>query len=206
MLSRVILSVEMLLAALVWRPSLVAASINLEWRPNAQTVNVGDAADLGLYAVSDSGADQLLSAADVIFTWDSAFLDLLGNDNTGGAPLLVSGFPTVDPYSLNEAVPPQDGDGFYLAYAFLGMPVAATPAGTLLTTFQFQAVGQTPATDVFVAATGGSPEGHTAVYDGTTPALEVTGTLGSASVTIVPEPSTLAWLALGGLGAIRRRR
>jgi len=188
-----------------WGLSPVVANIGLEWRPSAQTVNVNDPVNIGLYAVSDSSADQLLSAADVIFSWDPVFLDLLGNDNTGGAPLLVSGFPAVEPYNLNESVPPQDGDGFYLAYAFLGSPVAATPAGTLLTTFQFLALAETPGTDVVVEQTGGSPQGHTAVYDGTVPALEVTGALGSATVTIVPEPSTLTCLALSLLAVIRRR-
>jgi hypothetical protein len=187
-------------------PSGVLASINLDLRPLAQTVNLGDAVDVGLFAVSDSGVNQLMSAADVILGWNPTFLSLLGNDNTDAVPLLVSGFPATDPYGLNETVPPQDGDGLYLAYAFGGQPVAATPTGTLLTTFRFQTLVLTAETDVRVLPHAGSPVGSTVVYDGTTPGLYVTGSLGSAAVTIVPEPTTFIALAVGVLAIVRRRR
>jgi hypothetical protein len=47
--------------------------------------------------------------------------------------------------------------------------------------------------------------GHTIVYDGTIPNTNKTGTLGSASITILPEPTTLALLAVG-FAAIGYRR
>jgi len=161
-----------------------AANISLEWRPADQTVPVASTVALGLYAVSDSEQIQLMAAADVIFGWDPESLTLIGVDNTGAVPLLFSGLPVVDPYHLNEALPPADGDGFYLAYAFLGQPVEATPEGVLLTTFLFQAISVTPQTVVDVLATGGSPQGHTVVYDGAVPGLDVTGSLGEAVVTV----------------------
>lgn len=191
---------------LIASASRARASINLEWRPSAQTVVVGGTVNVGFYAVSDSGSDQLLSAVDAIFAWDPAFLQLLGVNNTGAEPLLFSGFAVNDFSNLNEIVPPQDGDGFYQAFAFLGTPVAATPAGTLLTTFQFQALSETPSTPISVLASGGSPVGNTVVFDGVTPNTPVTGTLGGATVAIIPEPASLMLVLLGGLAILRPRR
>lgn len=171
-------------AIIAFLPNLVQANINLELRPVVQGAEPGSEVQIGLYAVSDSSANQLMAAADVIIGWDPAYLHLLGKTDVGAVPLLVSGFPYPDPYNLNEVVPPQDGDGFYIAYAYGGQPVAATPAGALLTTFRFQALAETPATQVLILPSAGSPLGHTVVYDGTTPGLGVTGTLGSATVAI----------------------
>ena len=165
--------------------SAAEAAINIEFRPASQAVVVGDTVNVGLYVVSDSDEDQLLAAAQVILGWDPQFLQLLGNDDTGAVPLLSSGFPANDPFNLNEQVPPQDGDGLYVAFAPLGQPVAATPKGTLLTTFQFLALAETPKTPVDILETGGDPQGETIVFDGTIPNLDVTGTLTGAVVQIV---------------------
>ncbi len=164
------------------------ANINLEYRPPSQTVLIGDTVNIGLYAVSDDQSDQLLMSAQVIIAWDPNFLQSLGNDNTGAVPLQSSDFPANDPFHVNEVVPPKDGDGLYVALAPLGNPVAATPAGTLLTTFQFLALADTPETPVDILESAGDPEGHTIVYDGTVPNLDVTGELFGATVTILAEP------------------
>lgn len=173
------------LPVLIASASTAPASINLEWRPVGQTVLVDDVVHLGLYAVSDSGNNQLLSAIDLLFSWDPNKLELQGLDPTGGAGLLFSGFPVNDAFNLNEVVPPQDGDGYYNALANFGSSVAATPSGTLLTTFLFRALAETPSTQVLIEETAGSPESRTVVFDGTIPNTDVTGTLGSATVTIV---------------------
>lgn len=160
-----------------------AASINLEWRKPVQSVCPGDIVEIGLYAVSDSASNQLLSAIDLAFTWDPAYLDLQGLSQTGAVPLLASFFPSNDPFGINELVPPQDGTGLYSAYAPLGAPVAATPAGTLITTFRFLAVA--PASSVsFVEMreTLGSPPVATTVWSGVTPGTPATGTLMDARV------------------------
>jgi hypothetical protein len=162
-------------------PSVALGLINLELRPATQTGETGDEVRIGLYAVSDSGVNQLLSSAQVILGWDPAFLRLLGIDTTGAVALLSSGFPANDPFGINEVVPPQDGNGLYQAFAYLGVSVSATPAGTLLTTFRFQALAVTPATVVAILHSAGSPVGYTEVLNGW---RDVTGTLGSATVGI----------------------
>ena len=196
--------VGVLLVLAVCSSNSLYANINLEYRPGSQTVAVGQTVGIGLYAVSDDASVQTLSAVDLVFGWDPGFLDLLGLDPTGAAPLLSSAFPGADPFGLNESVPPQDGDGLYLALANLGSPVGATPGGTLLTTFQFQTLGVTAGTVVEMLVSGGSPARATTVFDGNVPNLDVTGTLGSASVAVIPGPAS-AVLALIGIGVARRR-
>lgn len=165
--------------------SATRANINLEWRPESQTVQVGDTVNIGLYAVSDDpNTNQSIGAMDVIIAWDPEQMQLLGIDCTGEPGWLYSGFPD-DPYGLNETIPPQDGDGIYTALAPLGNPVDATPEGTLVTTFQFEALSVTEATVLEILESAGSPPGHTVVYSGDTPNTDVTGTLGDAEVTIV---------------------
>jgi len=179
--------------------------INLEWRPLTQTVNVGDTVGIGLYAVCDPGQTQLFRAADVVFTWDSGYLQLLGVNNTGAVPLLSSTLPANDPYNLNGPTPPPtDGDGYYLAWAFLGQPVQVDDQGALLTTFEFLALAETPQTIVSVATSGGNPVLYSRVFGGQEAGTIVTGTLGAATVTIVPEPATVVFL-LAPVVWLRRR-
>jgi hypothetical protein len=187
------------------------AAIDLEFRPQQQTVMVGETVGLGLYAVSESS--QSFSAIQAIFAWQPGHLQLLGLDETGSVGLLSSAFPVGDPFGLNEVVPPQDGDGLYLALAFLGVPIDATPQGTLITTFQFAALNAVDETIVGFLATGGNPPGETIVFDGEVPNFDVTGQLLGATVQIViPAPGTLiilsvcSWLAPAAHGRRRRAR
>lgn len=163
------------------------ARIGLEFRPGHQRVGAGDVVRVQLYVVSDlSGEDQSLSAAEVIITWDRAVLELLGTDDTGGAGLISSGFPVPDPYGLNEADPPADGDGIYVALARLGEPVQATPQGRLLTTLLFRALMVAGSTPVEIIPEAGDPLGRTHVFSGDVPSLDVTGTLSGQTVTVAP--------------------
>ena len=161
------------------------ADINLELRPAASTWGVGDLVEIGLYAVSDDPeADQLLSAMDVIFTWDPEYLELLGVSCEDCPNWVFAGFPD-DPYGLNEEDPPQDGDAMFTVFAPLGVPVPATPEGTHVTDFQFRALAVVEETDIPILESAGDPLGYTVVYDGTVPGLDVTGTLEGAQLEIV---------------------
>jgi hypothetical protein len=162
------------------------ANIDLELRPMIRTTCVGLDVQLGLYAVSDDpNAPQNLSAMDVIIAWDPAYLQLLGNVDPGTPTWFVSTFIIPDPYGLNEANPPQDGDGIYTALAPLGTAVDATPEGTLITTFEFVALAEVSGTLVELLDSAGNPLGHTRVFSGDEPNLIVTGTLSGSSVDIV---------------------
>ncbi len=180
------------------------AAIHLEWRPAAQVVNVGATVNVGLYAVSDSALDQSLSAADVILDWDPFYLALTGVNDNGPYAWLSSGFPPDGGLDgLNNTW--LDGNALYLAMAQLGSPAQATPAGLLVTTFQFTALNETPATPLAIPGSMGQFT-HSRVFDGETPGLEVQGDLGGATVTIIPEPGMLALVAAGLAVALWRRR
>ncbi len=174
-----------LMALVAFVPATASGNIDLEWRPTSQTVSVGAAVNLGLYAVSDSAEDQSLSAVELVFGWDPTHLQLMGLSQSGAVSLLYSGFPTSGDCDLNEEVPPQDGDGFYRAWAHFGDPVDATPEGTLLTTFQFEAlVGTSAPAEVLMLNSSGSGDCRTVVIDGDIPGLDVLGELYDAAVTI----------------------
>jgi hypothetical protein len=173
-----------LFAALGVAVCSVQADIDVTLIPVDDVVPVGDIVMIGVVVSSDSKEDQLMSAMQMIFAWDTDVLQLIGLDQTGAVNLLFSGFPA-DPYGINESNPPKDGLGLYQALAPLGNPVAATPEGTLLTTLLFEALDVAPKTWIEIVPSAGDPVGHTIVFDGTTPNTDVTGVLTDASVTIV---------------------
>jgi hypothetical protein len=169
------------LAFLIALATPASGLINLEWRPDTQTVPVGATVDIGLYAVSDDPEmDQYILAMDVIVNWDADSLELTGVDDTGPYTWLFSGFPVGDVDGLNDTF--ADGDALYTALGQLGAGAWATPEGLLVTTFQFTALAETPGTTLTIPEDAGSYT-HTAIWG--SPGQDVHGTLGSASVTVL---------------------
>ena len=166
--------------------------VNIEFRPENPVVQVGAEVRIGVYLVSsDSENGQLFATADIMFGWSPSVLRLLGLDNTGAAPLFFSGFPN-DGGNVNEVIPPQDGTGYYAAWAPFGHPVEATPAGTLVTTFRFLALASAcPGSVVNVLEQAGSPPRRTVIYSGVIPNLNITGSLGSTSIIVDSTPPTV---------------
>lgn len=181
-------------------------AIDIEYRPLTASAPVGEVVRIGLFVVSDGPEAQLLAAAQVIIGWDPTYVRLSGTDQSGAVMLLASGFPTTDPYGLNEANPPQDGLGMFIAFAPLGAPVAATPSGALLTTLLFEAVAETPATFVELVERAGMPEGRTTIFDGVVPNRNVTGELGGPVAIAVVSPTCGAALLFSVPGVAWRRR
>jgi len=194
------------LGALCTLTNGAAAAIHLEFRAASPVYGIGNTVEFGLFAVSDSSGTQSLSAIEAIFEWDPGFLDLVGLDGTGGAGLAVADFVTTGSSGLNESNPPADGDGLFFGYASLGTPIDATPAGTLLTTFQFEALAETPGTALILVPAAGSPVRPTIVFDGVIPNTDVTGVLVGDTVMIVPAPGLGCAVLLAPLVARRRRR
>lgn len=165
------------------------ADINLELRVQTPTVYVGDQFVVELYAVSDHPVNnQTFSAMEVVLAWDAGsvqLVELLGN---GDVDLIIEGFPVTGSNGLNEVEPPQDGDGFYIAWAQPGVPAVATPGGTLVTTFLFAAQMVDPAAEITILESGGSPPIDTTVFSATVPNLSVTGTLTGLEVNVRPIP------------------
>ena len=165
-----------------------------------------------LGARSDIGLELRTIAADpsidAILVWDSSMLRLAGRTDTGPYPWLSSSFPNdcaLD--GLNapcSGLPANDGDALYRAFRNFSAPAIATPTGLLVTSFQFTALAMTPSTTVSIPAMRGNFT-RSYVVDGYVAGLEITGTLGSATVTVVPEPAGLVILGCLVFAMMRRR-
>ncbi len=170
------------LGLLVWAPS-VLGDVDLELRPESDTVEIGEPVNVGLYAVSsNSDSDEAFGSLQAILQWDPEVLTLLGLDNNGPYVWLISDFmddSQID--GLNDTF--EDGDAFYVGLRNLSSDPVATPDGLLVTTFQFEAVGAAEGSVLYIPKSSGSIT-VTAVYDDEIPGWPVTGTLGSATVSV----------------------
>ncbi len=202
------------LAALAFAPlaSIANAAVNLEWRVTPQIVNVGNNFSIGLYAVSDTPT-QSMSSVNAILDWDSTYLDLISITNDSPYGWQNSSLPddcgldqlNADPFCPAFGTTTNDGDAFYRALGMPGNPAIATPGGLLVATFNFTALALTPGTLLTIPASAGMFT-ESIIVHGDQAGVPVTGALGSAQITIVPEPATMALLAMGSLALVRRRR
>jgi len=142
---------------------------------------VGEIVNITLMAVSDDTGSQFSSGIDVIFTWDDASLQFLGVEDPPGASYVDSFFPS-DPDVINEADPPQDGDGFYVVLPVSSLE-AVPPIGTPITVFRFQALAAADPTQVVIVASIASTS--TVVAAVSPVGADITGTLGSANIQIL---------------------
>jgi len=178
------------------------AAVDLELRAERQTFGVGSVVDVGLYAVSDEGTE--FSGLDVLITWDPAVLEL-GEPAIDNGPhdwSFIFGFLSdqlldrlnadcgedvfCDPYT---SLPFNDGDAMFQAGAISS--ATATAEGVLVATFRFNALAETPLTEVATVETLGGQYAVTRVLQ---PGNEnVTGNLGSASITILGAAALSVW-------------
>ncbi len=136
--------------------------------------------EVGLYAVSDDLTDQSIGALDVILNWNGGFLGYQGFTADGPYNWNSIGFPDDSAFdNLNGSF--ADGNAYFQAWAQFPpeAPALATSAGLLIATFEFEALAETVSTSLTIPADSGSYT-HTAIWDGETPGLNVTGDLGSA--------------------------
>lgn len=199
MLRIIIISFVLLTVAI----GAVQAGINLEWRAAQQTVTAGDTVVLGLYAVPDNAQQHLIAALDAIVTWDPNYLSfqVLGDPQ----PMWMNDGFFIDSDGINTNR--TDGDVLYTGMSYLGEPVVIAPEGALCVEFIFQALAPVESTSVSILPALGQ-WGRTSVYDGIIPNLDIKGSIGSASVTVVPvpEPCSLVAVALGALSLVHLRR
>lgn len=186
-----------MLSRCVWLAALAAgiflarssayAAVNLEFRPATQVARVDDTVSIGLYAVYTGSGNNNISAMDVLLQWDASKLQLMGNVNDGPYSWLQSNFPPDSGLDgLNNTF--TDGNAKYTALGQFFSTAQATPAGLLVTTFQFKALAATPGTTVSIPLTLGASS-RTAVYGNAFPGEDITGTRGTASVAVCAGPA-----------------
>lgn len=186
------------------------ATVDFMWMPANQTVNVGDTVAVELWAFPTESVE--FNSAQAVMTWDPGFLDLTGNIAPAYPPppddsMWNSEFRFGDSFGLNEASPlPQDGDGLWIGEVDAGETLTATTDGILLSTIEFEALAETPATEVAALSSlqlPGHPTARSKFNVGTYNVLDEIGA--PAVITIVPEPAGLLGLLVVGFGLIRRR-
>jgi hypothetical protein len=140
--------------ALAW-VGASGALVTMDFTPDDQTVCVGDIVEIDLIFSSEGPDPQPFDATDAILCWDTAFLQLIGNDDSdAGATWFISGFlPDVD--GVNDDL--TDGEAIYTALASPGTTVTAplAPDTLVVTTFQFAALAETTLTELELRATIG---------------------------------------------------
>ncbi len=176
---------QSLVSCLVIAGAMANANVNLDFRPDSQTVAVGDIVSVEVYAVSDSLANQGFSAGDLLVTWDTAYLNPISYTNAGaGYPWGNSGFifPT-----LNGSLSDGSAEWSFERQLFGAIP-QATPAGLKLTTLRFTAVAPTTQTTVSMPAAFGGR--NTRIFDPFVPNTNIVGTRDSGAFVAITLPAT----------------
>ena len=164
-------------AALVVCAVPVGAAVNLELRPLAAQVLVGDTVDVGIYAVA-SGADETFTGLEVILSWDKAHLELQEAIPGEPHPWFMFGLLSDSLLDgLNDSL--LDGNARFQAVSFSDAP--AWVEGWLVATLRFSALSGTELTHIVIEPEFGKFSRTQVLVPG---GDDVTGTLGTADVTI----------------------
>lgn len=165
------------------------SSVDLEWVPSTQIVQVGQVFRLDLVAKSGTCVSVSISSIDAVLGWDPFFLAFAGRADTGPFPWSISTFPNdsgldglnspFDGVTLDN-----DGDAMYQAFANFEVGAPITPGGLVVTSFDFRALDGTVGTQVAVVPQLGLFSNTRVLGAGAIAGVDITGTLGSASLQI----------------------
>lgn len=172
-------------ALFAWSAGLprAIAEVDLVLWPDPATVAVGETVDVGLYAVSDDGSDQEMSALSVVMTWNANDLELERDLRNGSFTWSFSGFlPDSQADGLNDSF--LDGNAFYQALGNFTIPAVATAEGLLVTTFRFKARAKTAAATIVIEPELGEYS-KTKVFKYNVINFDIKGVLGTADITIL---------------------
>ena len=175
-------------------PAAALANINLELRHSTTAVLVGDTIEVGLYVVSDDGADQPFGGFQVMLGWDAdAFM--LTDVVEGDISWLVFRQDDCAFDGLNnELCPPLPGcissgdfppcnDGDARLDTFSLVDVIATPEGVLGAKFVFDVIAPAGSASIRIIPMAG-PLSETRVLANDPQNPIITGTLGELTLSV----------------------
>lgn len=171
--------------------------VNLTWSPAIQTVQVGQSALIDLVATADTCMDQPVGGIDAILNWDRDDLELLRRIRPVPSLWLSSDFPNdsgldrlnadcgedlfCNPFTND---PFNDGTALYQAVQSFQTGVVVPPSGVVVVTFEFQALRGSHGTSITIPPTAGFFTESRVLGAGVDLGVDVTGTLGSATILI----------------------
>lgn len=187
--------------------------IGIDLRPSSSNVAVGDVIDVEVFIVKQPaggssfiGLGEAMLAMDLYFSWNPLDLRLIGINTASNAPQLIGSHfpsPAQDFSGTNEAAPPADGTGLYMATAIASNPVYATLSGSRVTAFKFQVLREFETTEVnpivSVTMPNSTVQRFTRVLDAGASGYVSTGTLSGATITQGSETGCQADLDGDGL-------
>ena len=171
-----------------------AATVSLTWSPSSQAVIAGEFLDVMLVMTSETCVNLPVASIYAILNWDPSVLFLVGNYDPDTLPFVWtnSGFENdcmADglnfPCTGDPILPDNDGDAWYHAFADFLVGVDAAPGGTPVTVMRFVALATTPDTTLTIPAAAGQYTFTSVLGAGPYNGWDLTGSLGSATVTIV---------------------
>ncbi len=180
--------------------------VDLALTPDSTTIAVGDTVQLDVFATPQLGLSTTTSGLDIIMNWENSFLSLTEAIPNPLVDWVATGFPNdaaLDGLNNDQT----DGEVVYQLLAPFVTGASIPSEGLLVASFVFEAIQATPAgdaTDVSMPLAAGQFT-MTTVTDGTIPGLNILGDTFGSSITIVPEPGTVALMMVGAFGFVRRR-
>jgi hypothetical protein len=165
-------------------------SVDLELQAAPTVVQSGDLFDVVLRAYSGTCADQPTASIALILDWDPAFVRLAGK-TPPAQPWPSSQFPNDSSLDgLNApftGLPANDGDAYYQAFAGfpLSRAVFVPEAGSIVTTFRFEALDAVTNTPITILPSAGSFTQTRVLRAGAGAGSDITGLITSTSLQIV---------------------
>jgi hypothetical protein len=167
----------------------VVIPVDLKFVPDNETVGIGDTLELNLWGDSRYSGQINIKSISLHLQWDPGCLEFSSyTDKIDG--ITGGGLLWWDAISLDQTSGTATIDGAVMT--------GSVQTSVNIYALDFKALSATDLTPTSITING------TIVMNPNN--YSIAGNLGSAAITIVPEPATMCLLGLGALGLLRNRR